>query len=84
MEEKLIKLMAIIAEANGGWSPDWKNPEEIKYVPLFCYKDGVLVLRYVYPWNLRTVVPAPFVFKSKEICEQVVEDNIELFRAVYG
>lgn len=77
--DTLDRLSKIIAEANGDWN---YTPGDAYYYPVFNF-DNVFSFNYVNSWRSALSIPAPLVFKTEELCEQVVKENLELYKLVY-
>ena len=77
------QLEKITEVANEGWTPSMEDDDEYKYYPYFEFTEEGMVLDYVSFWASNTVVPAPSLFKSRELCEKAVNDNIELYRQMF-
>lgn len=72
------QLEKIIQVANNGWAPNFGDESEWRYYPVFDLETKAL--SYVDHYLSDAHVPAPTLFKSKELCEEVVNDNLELYR----
>ncbi len=64
------KLIIIARALNEGWTPDWKDSGQIKYVPYFILKPGV---GFSYDdcddWRTVTTVGSRLCYKSHELAE---------------
>ena len=63
------KVKAIVKVLNEGWYPDFENHNQCKYTPWFKKERGRQVFICVDSWFTGTVVPAPSLFKSRELAE---------------
>ena len=72
--EVAYRKICILAKAfNKGAKPKF-NGKEYYYAPFFTLNSsGSQVLDSGYFWNSLTAVPAPSLFKSRELCEFVVD-----------
>lgn len=77
--QALFQLEKIIEVANEGWKPDFENEDEYKYAPYFYLKNGCQVFFRVAYWDTCTFVPAPSLFKSRELAEKIALENQELY-----
>lgn len=75
------QLEKIIQVANGGWTPNFEDTNEYRYYPVFDVKTKALDCVGLYGSN--SDVPAPTLFKSEELCEKAVNENLELYRQMF-
>lgn len=75
----LFQLEVIIAYKNEGWKPDFNNKNQCKYYPWFELVNGEQVLSVVRNYFSSALVPAPTLFKSRELCEETVKENMDLY-----
>ena len=75
----LFKLHKWAEEHNGGWTPDWKDGDEIKYFIIYDNRDETLkVDNYA---TIKEFFKIPY-FKSEEIAEQFIEEFGEEIKEV--
>jgi hypothetical protein len=62
------KLIVIARALNEGWTPDWSDSSQIKYVPWFKEKSGFGLSYYDYDyWSTITTVGSRLCFKTSEL-----------------
>jgi hypothetical protein len=65
-----IKLIIIARALNEGWTPDWSDSSQYKYVPWFKHQSGSGLSYDVYDyWLAFTGVGSRLCFKSAELAE---------------
>lgn len=65
-----MQLVLIVRALNEGWTPDWTNSSQYKYIPWFKHKAGFGLSCYVCAdWNSVTGVGSRLCFKSAELAE---------------
>lgn len=74
------KLCVVIKALNGGWTPCFWDSNQFKYFPFFKLEAGCQVFNCVFNWRTNAVVPAPSLFKSKELTEYAGTQFIDLYR----
>lgn len=67
----LFKLHKWAEEQNGGWTPNWKNEDEIKY--FIIYDNRYETLKVDNYATIKEFCKLPY-FKSEEIAEQFIEE----------
>jgi len=67
---RLAKLM--IMSLNEDWTPDWNDPNQVKYVPWFDMRGSSGFRFDVYvSWNSASVVGSRLCLKSRPLCEHI-------------
>lgn len=74
------KLCVVIKTLNGDWKPCFGDSNQYKYFPYFKLEDGCQVFDGVVGWSAGTLVPAPSLFKSRELAEYAGTQFIDLYR----
>ena len=74
------KLCVVIKALNEGWKPCFGGDSQYKYFPYFTLEDGCQVFDGVFVWSYRTSIPAPSLFKSRELAEYAGTQFIDLYR----
>lgn len=74
------KLCVIIKALNGDWKPCFGDSNQYKYFPYFKLEDGCQVFYCVSRWIACANVPAPSLFKSRELAEYAGTQFIDLYR----
>lgn len=62
-----LKLTLITRALNEGWTPDWSNSNEYKYVPWFKQKSGFGLSYYDYGYWSASTVGSRLCFKTSEL-----------------
>ncbi len=80
-DEIAYKKVKLICEVyNEGWSADWANVNQYKYIPYFTYKSGFgLSCDVCVRWFSDALVGSRLCFKSAELAE----DAGKKFREIY-
>ena len=76
----LFKLHKWAEEHNGGWYPDWKDGDEIKY--FIVYDNRYETLKVDYYCRIKQFIKLPY-FKTEEIAEQFIEEFGEEIKEVF-
>ena len=81
-DEIAYKKLKIIVEAiNDGWKPNWNNPNEYKYYPVFDMRNGFSFDDSSNSWdNTDSVVGSRLCFKDRDLCEYCGRMFIDLYR----
>lgn len=75
-----MKLVLIARALNEGWTPDWGNSDEYKYVPWFKHKSGFGLSYHGYGrWTTNTVVGSRLCFKSRELAEYAATQFADIY-----
>lgn len=71
-----------IEKVNGGWSPNFDDTSEIKYYPYMRLREDDQQFRFVLSLyvNSHSSVSARMCFKTSELCEKFVEENLDLYK----
>ena len=75
----LFKLHKWAEEHNGGWTPNWKDEDEIKFFIIYDYRYKTLKVDIYAIINQFSKLP---YFKTKEIAEQFIEEFGEEIKEV--
>jgi hypothetical protein len=74
------KLIIIARALNEGWTPDWSNDNEYKYLPWFKHKSGFGLSYYVFDyWAAATVVGSRLCFKSSELATYAATQFADIY-----
>lgn len=74
------KLCVVIKALNEGWKPCFGDSNQYKYFPYFKLEDGCQVFNSVNDWIPGADVPAPSLFKSRELAKYAGTQFIDLYR----
>lgn len=75
-----MKLKVIIKAINEGWEPDWNNDTQAKWYPYFKLSSGFGFSYTYYGYShTRTTVGSRLCFETKEKCEYVAKQFIDLY-----
>lgn len=73
------QLKTIATALNEGWTPDWQNSNQYKYVPYFRH-DGTACVYYGYDlWTASCNGGSRLCFKSAELAKYAGEQFIDLY-----
>lgn len=73
------KLKYIAQALNEGWTPDWQNSSQYKYVPYFRHNGKAFVYHVYYLWSAACSVGSRLCFKSAELAKYAGEQFIDLY-----
>lgn len=77
------KVKAIVKVLNEGWYPDFENHNQCKYAPWFKKERGEQVLSSVDYCDSATNVPAPTLFKSRELATYAGTQFIHIYTKAF-
>lgn len=73
-------LVAVAKVLNEGWTPDWENSSQCKYVPWFKQNSGFgISFDVVVYWITYTAVGSRFCYKSEELAEYAATQFADLY-----
>lgn len=75
------KLKEIIFEANDGWTPDWNNENQFKYMFYYNAKDKKV---YSANWWQTKYYPNWMYIKDDKTRNEIYEKHYDLLMQVYG
>ena len=79
-----MKLVVIARVLNEGWTPDWENGSQNKYVPWFKNKSGFGLACCDYGrWSAGTGVGSRLCFKTSDLAEYAGKQFKELYEESY-
>ena len=78
------KVKAIAKVLNEGWYPDFENHNQCKYAPWFKKERGCQVFRCVDYWVASATVPAPSLFKSRELTEYAGTQFLDIYTKAFA
>ena len=74
------KIVIIARALNEGWTPDWNNSNQYKYVPWFTYKSGFGLSYDDYGYgHTATTVGSRLCFKTKELAEYAATQFADIY-----
>jgi hypothetical protein len=73
------KLKTIATVLNEGWTPDWNNSAQYKYVPYFRWNGTAFVSGGSYGWSGSSDVGSRLCFRSSELAKYAAEQFIDLY-----
>lgn len=75
-----LKLTLIARALNEGWTPDWTNSSQYKYMPWFKQKSGFgLAFDVCDHWHASTGVGSRLCFKSVELAEYAATQFADIY-----
>jgi hypothetical protein len=75
------KLIVIAKALNEGWTPNWEDDSEYKYVPWFKHKSGVgLSFGGVDSWSAHTNIGSRLCFKTSELAEYAATQFADIYK----
>ena len=77
--ELLFKLHKWAEEHNGGWTPDWKDFDEIKYYSTYDNEDGLYEIQQTINYSYFSKLP---YFKSEKIALEFIKEFGEEIKEV--
>ena len=78
--EVAYRILHLLAKSlNEGWTPDWSNSGQYKYVPWFDLSSGFRFDGDVY-WASRSAVGSRLCFKSSEMAEHAGKQFLDVYR----
>lgn len=89
--EAQAKLFIVVRAANKQvndgkeWIPNWNNWDELKYEPWFDLEGGSSGFRFdgFVAWGAASGVGSRLCFKSRELCEYIATQFIDLYRDIF-
>lgn len=76
-DERAYRLLKLITRClNEGWTPNWSNSNENRYVPWFNLSSG---FRFCVYWASSSI-SSRLYFKSKELAEHAATQFIDVYR----
>lgn len=81
-DEIAYRILKMLAKSlNEGWTPDWSNDEEYKYVPWFETggSSGFRFYDFVV-WSSRSVVGSRLCFKTRELAEHAGKHFTDVYK----
>lgn len=73
------KLKTIAKALNEGWTPDWSNSSQYKYVPYFKWNGKAFVYDGYDGWDGHTAVGSRLCFKNFELAKYAATQFIDLY-----
>ena len=75
-----MQIVLIARALNEGWTPDWTNTSQYKYVPWFKHKSGFgLSVGDCVSGNSFTLVGSRLCFKSRELAEYAAQQFADIY-----
>ena len=82
-DEKAYRILKLLVKSlNEGWTPNWDNSSEGKYVPWFYMQSGSSGFRYYDcdDWYSHTYVGSRLCFKSSELAKYAGEQFTSVYK----
>lgn len=73
------KLKLIVKALNEGWTPDWNNSSQSKYVPWFEWNGTAFVCNGYSSWYSRTHVGSRLCFKNSDLAIYAAKQFQDLY-----
>lgn len=73
------KLKIVTKALNEGWTPDWNNSSQYKYVPYFRWNGTAFVYHGYHGWFASACVGSRLCFKNAELAKYAAEQFIDLY-----
>lgn len=73
------KLKVIAKSLNEGWTPDWNNSSQYKYVPYFKWNGTAFVSHDYNTWYGYSIVGSRLCFRSAELARYAAEQFNDLY-----
>jgi hypothetical protein len=78
--EVAYRILHLLAKSlNEGWTPDWSNSGQYKYVPWFDFSSGFRFDVDAY-WSSRSTVGSRLCFKTSELAEYAGKQFLDVYR----